>query len=550
MSLTVLLLGTMNPPPPPPASSLFGRHIPRPASSPEHESSLPFSGASGSSLALDYSTGGARTTESEVGVRSARTGGAMSINSIVDLGTHRASQPPAWSPYIRRASPKGFNSKTTPSSPAYHQASRRESGILTEPSRHSFSSASPLKISSEEDDVTDRITHGFLRSPQQAQRSPTSPAANKSPPRPYSQSAPSDPNFGPPSLLMASEKAKFVDRQRHQSSEESFWGTHAKSSRDRSVSDLDGRGPAAVSQPLAITDHEQALRRLVEPPQAPQSNLTVYQGQDEGTNVIHAGDSLRYDSIQQSRSRMENAFSPTRMDQEHALRQNDSLLLSDGPLRPEESSAHNRPYEAYTSPGTHLDRSFSRSSPVIDSQLRRSIEEHQFRHRSYLGVTGDYVRNERASPLPQAVQGAQSQPVGSGRDPGIKSEFGKMFSGLGSGVGSTPQPSMPSHGAPPLQSPDGNGLNQFREDRDMTPTSRRPPHIVEREKNSSFGSRGMRRNKRPLGEDGRQDSDSGDGGGTPATSNSRATKRNKYSQPTVPHHHHHVTGLQSVTLAM
>ncbi|KAK5119281.1 hypothetical protein LTR85_007637 [Meristemomyces frigidus] len=59
-------------------------------------------------------------------------------------------------------------------------------------------------------------------------------------------------------------------------------------------------------------------------------------------------------------------------------------------------------------------------------------------HRSLLGISPDMSRKGRNSPLPQAVQGAQPRHVGpGGNNPGIKMEFGRMFSGLGSGVGST-----------------------------------------------------------------------------------------------------------------
>lgn len=45
-------------------------------------------------------------------------------------------------------------------------------------------------------------------------------------------------------------------------------------------------------------------------------------------------------------------------------------------------------------------------------------------------------RGGRFSPLPQAVQGAQGRTSGPASDPGIKNEFARMFSGIGSGVGS------------------------------------------------------------------------------------------------------------------
>lgn len=50
-------------------------------------------------------------------------------------------------------------------------------------------------------------------------------------------------------------------------------------------------------------------------------------------------------------------------------------------------------------------------------------------------------RKGRVSPMPQAVQGAQPQQPGPAAEPGIKSEFGRMFSGIGSGVSGIGVPS-------------------------------------------------------------------------------------------------------------
>ncbi|KAI9891566.1 MAG: hypothetical protein M1814_002689 [Vezdaea aestivalis] len=59
-----------------------------------------------------------------------------------------------------------------------------------------------------------------------------------------------------------------------------------------------------------------------------------------------------------------------------------------------------------------------------------------------LSVSPDLTRKGgRLSPLPQAVHGAQGQITGPGRDPSIHSEFGRMFAGIGSGVG-TPSPTV------------------------------------------------------------------------------------------------------------
>ena len=68
--------------------------------------------------------------------------------------------------------------------------------------------------------------------------------------------------------------------------------------------------------------------------------------------------------------------------------------------------------------------------------------------RSWLGVSSEQQHKRgRASPLPQAVKGAQVQMVGPGSDPNIKSEFGRLFQGLGSGLGG------PGHLTPSRQSP-------------------------------------------------------------------------------------------------
>lgn len=56
-------------------------------------------------------------------------------------------------------------------------------------------------------------------------------------------------------------------------------------------------------------------------------------------------------------------------------------------------------------------------------------------HQRNIAAVQDMNRKGRMSPLPQAVQGAQSQQPGPATEPGIKSEFGRMFAGIGSGVG-------------------------------------------------------------------------------------------------------------------
>ncbi|RDI82032.1 hypothetical protein Vi05172_g7872 [Venturia inaequalis] len=129
---------------------------------------------------------------------------------------------------------------------------------------------------------------------------------------------------------------------------------------------------------------------------------------------------------------------------------------------------------------------------------------------------GDGKRG-RASPLPQAVQGAQPPPMGMGSDPSIKSEFGRIFQGLG--YGGNYGASTPTRGSPmPRSAPEGEAI--VVSDGEGT-------------KMSKMGSsRGRKSSKRVKEEETRLDSESNDGRGTPLGNSGRG-KRAK-----VGHHHH------------
>ncbi|KAM7208199.1 protein split ends [Naviculisporaceae sp. PSN 640] len=84
------------------------------------------------------------------------------------------------------------------------------------------------------------------------------------------------------------------------------------------------------------------------------------------------------------------------------------------------------PSVAYGSVGTGM----------FGSPRNRSMDELSTtagQQRNMLGVQ-EINRKGRISPLPQAVQGAQPQLAGPAGEPGIKSEFGRMFSGIGTGI--------------------------------------------------------------------------------------------------------------------
>ncbi|RAL65327.1 hypothetical protein DID88_000895 [Monilinia fructigena] len=164
-----------------------------------------------------------------------------------------------------------------------------------------------------------------------------------------------------------------------------------------------------------------------------------------------------------------------------------------------------------------------------DSPQRRPIEEappmmQQQSQRSLLSVQDNNRRGGRISPIPQAVQGVQVQQPGPAGEPGIKSEFGKVFHGIGSGVGATM--SMPS----PVAASTAGGLpfsGPRREELD-SPSAHNSPI----ENGGSVVARPLGR-RRKLKEEDRGDDDSSTGRQTP---NGRG-KRTKHAAHR--HHHHH-----------
>ncbi|KAH8202406.1 hypothetical protein TruAng_003391 [Truncatella angustata] len=133
-------------------------------------------------------------------------------------------------------------------------------------------------------------------------------------------------------------------------------------------------------------------------------------------------------------------------------------------------------------------------------------------------AVGEMNRKGRISPLPQAVQGAQPQSITPSGEPGIKSEFGRMFSGIGSGASGF---GMPSPG--PAHLPFTNASLARRDDVEPPPpevTADPPPK--------------RKRQRKPKNEDKEGDDDS-TGRQTPA---GRTTKRARTSHASHAHHHH------------
>jgi hypothetical protein len=146
-----------------------------------------------------------------------------------------------------------------------------------------------------------------------------------------------------------------------------------------------------------------------------------------------------------------------------------------------------------------------------ESPTRRQLDDTQQisqlnvqRNQNHLTVQ-EMNRKGRVSPLPQAVQGAQGQISTPSGEPGIKSEFGRMFSGIGSGVGAmgAPSPVIAGHQSLP------NSAQLRREDLDVDSPVENGGYKLARSP-----SRGGRRRKL-KDEDGRDD-DSSTGRRTPS----------------------------------
>ena len=126
-------------------------------------------------------------------------------------------------------------------------------------------------------------------------------------------------------------------------------------------------------------------------------------------------------------------------------------------------------------------------------------------------------RKGRVSPLPQAVQGAQPQLQGPADEPRIKSEFGRMFSGIGSGVRGIGAPSPVPGGA---QLAHTNATPARRDENDPPEQAPEPP--------AKPPTRGKRRKAKD--DEAKADEDS-TGRSTPA---GRAKRPKTHA-----HHHHH-----------
>lgn len=152
-------------------------------------------------------------------------------------------------------------------------------------------------------------------------------------------------------------------------------------------------------------------------------------------------------------------------------------------------------------------------------------------HRSSLALLLDNNRRGRISPLPQAVQGAQARVSGPASDPGIKSEFARMFIGIGSGVGRGGR--LGSGTSTPFSPSPTKNIESGRK----TPITGRGESIEL--SNTWAGSKGSRKGRKAKEEEPRLDPEVKPTDSNAAAVSARGVKRTRHSHHHHPHQHSH-----------
>ncbi|KAJ5598783.1 hypothetical protein N7537_008867 [Penicillium hordei] len=164
---------------------------------------------------------------------------------------------------------------------------------------------------------------------------------------------------------------------------------------------------------------------------------------------------------------------------------------------------------------------------LADEGNRKGSDE-LLHHRSLLTVGVDGKRGGRASPLPQAVQGAQAPYIGPASEPAIKNELGRVFSGIGSGVGGVTAATGGSGPSTPL------GTSPFKRD-SLTGRSMNGEGTDEASKLARPSSAAGRRSRKTRDEE-QMEIEANDARGLLSARNAR---RSRHSHHHHHHHHHH-----------
>jgi hypothetical protein len=204
-------------------------------------------------------------------------------------------------------------------------------------------------------------------------------------------------------------------------------------------------------------------------------------------------------------------------------RQGQVSLLNDQNASSDPNRSRSRPFSPFgvSAPQHHV------GGLASEDQPRKGSDELS-QQRALLSVSADGKKGGRLSPLPQAVQGAQAQILGPGGQPGIKDDHGRIFSGIGSGVGNTT-----TAGSQSFPLPTSYGGSPFRRDKDYRSALSEANDIggPRMSRPSSGAGKKARRTKE---DDSKAESENGEGRGAPSVAASRAGKR-----AARPHHHHH-----------
>ncbi|KAL9059854.1 MAG: hypothetical protein Q9162_000924 [Coniocarpon cinnabarinum] len=509
----------------------YNRHMPPPASSPQH--SPPHS------LAYPISRGPLRSPPHHSASRDASSGPTMyrsanmSISSLVGADSPAATRPPAWSPpstsHGRPPSHHSHLPLSPQKPPTYGPITNDARSPTSQPQYGPFNTPHPNGTTFKNHDGSAESTK-HLSSPgfagyYDSARLPRPPSQQES----ESHSRPRRDTAHKSDLDSINGRERPADLQQHNVIERSYHLSRATNPRERAFSDLSRPSYGPYETPV-----QSAMPAPMNRPRSPLRR----EDRDDGP-------------LQYGRWSPRHATDIRDADRPIASREGPQLPPDQlegpiyGPFLPHQDPRQygtNMPiYGPHPRSGPPLvDRNDYPDSiinignekstrPMLDERLRRSLEDSQMAHRSVLGANQEARRRiERSSPLPQAVQGASGQPVGSGRDPTIKSEFGRMFSGLGSGVGSTPVPMPPASNSSPTPN---RGIHSIDSDRRASLMDGFP----ERQSRSP----GAERLKRAFEADGRLDPVDGvEGRMTPSFGRN---KRSKHAH-TTPHHHHHSLG--------
>ncbi|CAG8897065.1 unnamed protein product [Penicillium egyptiacum] len=164
---------------------------------------------------------------------------------------------------------------------------------------------------------------------------------------------------------------------------------------------------------------------------------------------------------------------------------------------------------------------------ALADEGRRKGNDELLHHRSLLAVGVDGKRGGRASPLPQAVQGAQAPYIGPTGEPAIKNELGRVFSGIGSGVGGVTAATGGSGPSTPL------GSSPFKRD-SFTGRSINGEGMDEASKLARPSSAAGRRSRKSREEE-QMEIEANDARGILSARNARRARHSHHHH----HHHHH-----------